>query len=43
MMELFTTRESIKDLSIYPIRGNHEAYFFDMMAEVKLHDKYPTW
>jgi hypothetical protein len=29
MMSLFNTRNSIKDLPIYPVRGNHEGYFDD--------------
>ena len=43
MMELFTTRDSIKDLNIYPVRGNHDCMFKDMQAEIKLQEKYPTW
>lgn len=43
MMDLFLTRESIKDLPIYPVRGNHDCMFRDMQAEVNLSKKYPTW
>lgn len=43
MMDLFQKRESIKNLSIYPVRGNHDCYFNDQEAELKLAKEYPTW
>lgn len=43
MMNLFLERESIKDLPIYPVRGNHDCYFDDQEAEIKLSKIYPTW
>jgi hypothetical protein len=43
MVGLFNSRENIKDLPIYPTRGNHDCYFDDMQAEPKLKSKYPTW
>lgn len=29
MIDLFLTRSAIKDLPIYPVRGNHDCYFED--------------
>ena len=43
MMDLFLTRNSIKDLPIYPVRGNHDCLFNDMYVEPKLQQQYPTW
>lgn len=43
IMDLFGSRESIKDLPIYPTRGNHDCYFSDMFKEVELSNQYPTW
>ena len=43
MMNLFLSRNSIKDLPIYPVRGNHDCLFDDMYAETKLSARYPTW
>jgi len=43
MMRLFLDRDYIKDLPIYPVRGNHDCYFDDMDLEIALRDKYPTW
>jgi len=43
MMNLFLKRDHIKDLPIYPVRGNHDARFEDVDAEVKLSQKYPMW
>jgi hypothetical protein len=43
MMNLFLTRDSIKDLPIYPVRGNHDCMFRSMNVEVELSKKYPTW
>ena len=43
MMNLFETREHIKKLPIYPVRGNHDCKFDDMYAEVNLTAKHPTW
>ena len=43
MMGLFTSRDGLKDLPIYPTRGNHDCYFTDMMVEVNIRDKFPTW
>jgi hypothetical protein len=43
MMGLFTQRHSISKLPIYPVRGNHECFYDDALAEVKLSKKYPNW
>ena len=43
MMDLFLTRKQIKDIPIYPVRGNHDCYFKDNDEEVKMSQKYPTW
>ena len=45
MVGLFSnsTRPAIRDLPIFPTRGNHDCYFDDMLAEVKLREKHPTW
>lgn len=43
MMDLFLKRGPIKDLPIYPVRGNHDCYFDDSEVEVNLSKKYPTW
>lgn len=43
MMDMFLTRDSIKDLPIYPVRGNHDCYFDDMDVEIALSKQYPTW
>lgn len=42
-MDLFLSRDSIKDLPIYPVRGNHDCYFKDQEAEINLSKIYPTW
>ena len=36
MMNLFLTRDSIKDLPIYPVRGNHDCMFHQMHVEPDL-------
>jgi len=43
MMGLFLERDSLKDLDIYPVRGNHDCYFSDMDVEIRLSERYPTW
>ena len=43
MLALFEEREAIKDLPIYPVRGNHDCNFPDMYAENKLSATHPTW
>jgi hypothetical protein len=43
MMDLFLKRDAIKDLPIYPVRGNHDCYFDDNDVEINLSKKYPTW
>lgn len=43
MMNLFLSRDSIKDLPINPVRGNHDCWYDDMYAETKLAARYPTW
>jgi hypothetical protein len=43
MMNLFLKRDAIKDIPIYPVRGNHDARFEDAFAEVNLTQKYPMW
>jgi hypothetical protein len=42
MMNLFGSREHLKDLKIYPVRGNHDAYF-DWKAEIELSKAYDSW
>jgi 3',5'-cyclic AMP phosphodiesterase CpdA len=37
------SRKSIKDLPIYPVRGNHDCWFNSMTVELELSKKYPTW
>jgi len=43
MIDLFVTRENIKDIPIYPVRGNHDCMFKEMFIEPELQKKYPTW
>jgi len=43
MMGLFTSREHLKDLNIWAIRGNHDCYALDAYFEVNLTKRYPTW
>lgn len=43
MMDLFTTRDPIADLPIYPVRGNHEGYWDDHDILLNLSRSYPTW
>lgn len=43
MLGLFSKRSHIKDLPIYPVRGNHDCYVTDMDAELKLHSKNSKW
>ena len=43
MMSLFTSRSSLKDVPIYPVRGNHDCYHNDIFSEVKLRERYPNW
>jgi hypothetical protein len=43
MMDLFLTRPEIKDLPIYPVRGNHDCLFPNLEREIELSKKYPTW
>ena len=43
MMDLYLTRDSIKDLQIYPVRGNHECRFQDQYELMKLDSLYETW
>lgn len=42
-MNLFLKRDHIKDLPIYPIRGNHDCYYEDQEYELKLAKKWPQW
>ena len=44
MMDLFLQRESIKDIPIYPVRGNHDCYFNEEHenVELELSKEYPT-
>jgi hypothetical protein len=42
MMALFD-RDAIKNLKIYPVRGNHDCYFKDNYVEINLSSKYPKW
>jgi hypothetical protein len=43
MMNLFLKRDKIKDLSIYPVRGNHDCLFNSLDKELELQKQYPTW
>ena len=43
MMNLFLTRDQLKDLPIYPVRGNHDCMFKELYVEPDLSKKYPTW
>jgi len=36
MMSLFLTRNNLKDLNIWPVRGNHDCYAKDAYFEVNL-------
>ena len=42
MMTLFSEREELKELPIYPVRGNHDCYF-DINRELELAEQYPNW
>lgn len=42
MMSLFTTRDNLKDKTIYAVRGNHDCYF-DINKEIELGKRYPNW
>lgn len=43
MMTLFQKRANLKDLTIYPIRGNHDCYAKDPYFEVNLTKRYSNW
>jgi hypothetical protein len=43
MMDLFNTRENIKDIPIYPVRGNHDCYFDDQDLELDLAQNFSNW
>ena len=43
MMDLFKKRDAIKDIDIYPVRGNHGARFADQEAWVKFSEKHENW
>lgn len=43
MLDLIRTREHLKDLEVYPVRGNHDCYFDPMNEEMKLKSQMPTW
>lgn len=43
MLDLFRKRSAIKNLPIYPVRGNHDCYFYDMDAEIKLRSWWSNW
>ncbi len=40
MMSLFSEREELNKLPIYPVRGNHDCYF-DINRELELAKQYP--
>lgn len=42
VMSLFSSRDAIKDLPIYPVRGNHDCIFDDNL-EIEIASKYPNW
>ena len=43
LLNLFTTREAIKDIPVHPVRGNHDCYFNDMDAEIHLNATWDKW
>lgn len=43
MVRYFTDQPAIKDLPIYPTRGNHDCYFADQLLLNRISAKYPTW
>ena len=43
MIGLFTDRPSIKDIPIYPVRGNHDCDFNDEYVEKNLSKKFDNW
>ncbi len=43
VMQLFSNRTHLKDLDIYPVRGNHDCYAIDPFFEVNLAQRYPCW
>lgn len=42
MIGLFN-RDAIKDIPIYPVRGNHDCLFDDEDAELELSKRHPNW
>ena len=42
-MRLFSSRDAIKGLPIYPVRGNHDCLFDDEYAELKLAKSHANW
>lgn len=43
MMDLFKKRDALKDVDIYPVRGNHGARFEDQNAWVNFSAKHDHW
>ena len=43
MMNLFNTRDAIKDIPIYPVRGNHDCLYANEETEINLSKKYKNW
>mmetsp|Transcript_11171 Transcript_11171/g.18773 ORF Transcript_11171/g.18773 Transcript_11171/m.18773 type:complete len:385 (-) Transcript_11171:28-1182(-) len=43
MMGLFEEREALKDVPVFPVRGNHDCYFNSMDVEVELAQSNPSW
>ena len=43
VINLFLNRDHIKNLPIYPVRGNHDCYFNDNWFEMNQSKKYPNW
>ncbi len=42
LQNLFESQDSLKDIPIYPVRGNHDAQFKDD-REIQLSQNFPQW
>lgn len=43
MIGMFKNRKAIKDIPIFPVRGNHDCKYSDRNTELDLFKKHPTW
>ena len=41
--ELYTTREALADLPLYPVRGNHDSYWYNKTVLTDLSQTFPNW